>query len=60
MPHPSNFRGAAELLKIILTGTSPADVQMDRYFRARGRWAYATAASWPRPYTAACGKCECW
>ncbi len=35
MPHPSNFRDAAELLKIILEGTLPADAQMDRYFRAR-------------------------
>ena len=35
MPHPSNFHDAAELLKTILVGTSPADVQMDRYFRAR-------------------------
>ena len=35
MPHPSNFHDAAELLKIILEGTLPADAQMDRYFRAR-------------------------
>ncbi|MEK7260723.1 MAG: hypothetical protein AAB068_01650, partial [Pseudomonadota bacterium] len=35
MPHPSNFHSAAELLKIILEGTLPADAQMDRYFRAR-------------------------
>ncbi len=34
MPHPSNFHSAAELLKIILEGTLPADAQMDRYFRA--------------------------
>ena len=35
MPHPSNFHDAAELLKIVLEGTLPADAQMDRYFRAR-------------------------
>lgn len=34
MPHPSHFHDAAELLKIILAGTLPADAQMDRYFRA--------------------------
>lgn len=35
MTHAPHFRAAAELLKIILEGTLPADAQMDRYFRAR-------------------------
>jgi len=34
MPHASHFRAAAELLDAILSGTLPADAQMDRYFRA--------------------------
>jgi len=34
MSHPVHLRQSAELLKIILDGTLPADVQMDRYFRA--------------------------
>ncbi len=34
MPHPTHFRLAAKLLSDILTGTLPADAQMDRCFRA--------------------------
>lgn len=34
MPHPSHFQLAARLLGDILTGTLPADAQMDRCFRA--------------------------
>ncbi len=34
MPKPLLLRSAAELLEVILTGTLPADVQMERYFRA--------------------------
>lgn len=33
MPHPSHLARSAELLKIILTGTVPADKQMETYFR---------------------------
>jgi len=34
MPHPAQFRLAAQLLDDILSGTLPADAQMDRLFRA--------------------------
>jgi 16S rRNA (cytosine967-C5)-methyltransferase len=34
MAKPLLLRSAAELLEIILTGSLPADAQMDRYFRA--------------------------
>jgi len=34
VPHPSHFQLAARLLGDILTGTLPADAQMDRCFRA--------------------------
>lgn len=34
MAKPLLLRSAAELLQAILTGTQPADAQMDRYFRA--------------------------
>ena len=34
MTTPLLFKSAAELLAAILSGTSPADAQMERYFRA--------------------------
>lgn len=34
MPKPIQFNAAVELLGTILTGTLPADAQMERYFRA--------------------------